>query len=114
MPTLGRLHARAIGEFDELSRHDGEEFLFILEGTVDVYIDEKPPVRLNRYDSVYHDSSVDHAYVSVGKHPARVVLVWSGGDRARPLRAGVIEDAIPDVISSLPRRRRATRGGGGK
>ena len=107
MPTLGRLHARTIDAFEERSRHDGEEFLFILEGAVDVYIEDKPPVRLNRYDSIYHDSSLDHAYVSVGKHPARVVLVWSGPD-SRGARTGAIEDAVPDM---QPRRSRSPRRG---
>jgi len=105
LPTLGRLHARDIGAFDELSRHDGEEFLFILEGSVDVYVDGKPPVRLKKYDSIYHDSSVDHAYVSAGKHPARVILVWSGPERTRARRNGTIEDAVPDA-----RPRRAAAG----
>jgi len=111
MPTLGRLHARDIGSFDEMSRHEGEEFLFVLQGAVDVHVDGKPPVRLKRYDSVYHDSSVDHAYVSVGKQPARVILVWSGPDGARKLRNGGIVDAMPDAIGPRAGPRRGSSRG---
>lgn len=74
-PMFGRIRARSIDEFDQLIRHPGEEYTIVLEGTVTVYVDGSEPQTLGRFDSIYLDSTVGHAYVSAGPEEALVMCV---------------------------------------
>lgn len=73
------LQARTIEEFGELIRHPGEEFIVVLDGTVEVHTDHYAPLRLNRGDSFYFDSMMGHAYLSVGETLATIICVCAGG-----------------------------------
>ncbi|WP_067560640.1 helix-turn-helix domain-containing protein [Halofilum ochraceum] len=57
------------------STHEGEEFLLVLEGRVEFHSEHYGPVALNPGDSIYFDSSMRHAYVSVGEGDARVISI---------------------------------------
>lgn len=89
IPVLGTVHARTFNGPEDFARHPGEEFVYILSGTVDVHFDTGETVRLGRGDSLYFDSRLGHAYVSVGRQLARTVgaiTVESDSMRAaRPL-----------------------------
>ena len=57
-----------------LSTHEGEEFLYLLEGAVTLeYGKEK--YALEAGDSIYYDSIVDHRIVACGASPARLLSV---------------------------------------
>ncbi len=81
-PMFGTIRARSITEFAELIRHPGEEFTIVLEGRVEVHIEGRKPQLLERHDTIYFDSSLGHAYVSVGPTEALVMCICIG------LRAG--------------------------
>jgi len=68
------LKCRSLDEYGEFSSHLGEEFLCVLEGTMDLYTDIYKPVRLEKGDSIYFDSRTPHAYLAVSD-PAPVVLM---------------------------------------
>lgn len=72
-PIVGTVHARRIEGPEDFARHDGEEFVYVLSGTIEVHFEEGETVRLSRGDSLYFDSRIGHAFVSVGRTTARVI-----------------------------------------
>jgi transcriptional regulator with XRE-family HTH domain len=75
VPIIAEVRARSLAEFGELVRHVGEEFVYVLEGTVELHTDLYAPARLEAGDSVYFDSGMGHAYVAVGLKHCRVLSV---------------------------------------
>ena len=62
--------------FDEKSifQHEGEEFIYVLEGKYQFIYDGKEYI-MERGDSVYFDSGVPHSAKSLGKKKAKVLAV---------------------------------------
>ena len=77
VPMLTLVKSRTLAEFGPLLSHPGEEFFFVTEGVVDVYLEGREPVRLRAGDSFYFDSSVGHAVISVGAGDAYALTVIS-------------------------------------
>lgn len=75
VPIVAEPHARSLAEFGELVRHAGEEFVYVLEGTVDLHTDLYAPARLEAGDSMYFDSGMGHAYIAVGLKRCRVLSI---------------------------------------
>jgi transcriptional regulator with XRE-family HTH domain len=80
VPIIAELHVRSLEEFGELIRHPGEEYAFILEGTVEFHTELYAPVLLNKGDSVYFDSGMGHAYLAASAGPCRVLSICSGAE----------------------------------
>lgn len=76
-PVLMEIHARDVSEFEELLRHKGDEFTYVLEGEVEVHTEIYAPLRLTAGESVFFDSEVGHAYVNAGKGVARILCIGS-------------------------------------
>jgi transcriptional regulator with XRE-family HTH domain len=56
-------------------KHEGdEEFLYIVEGELDLHYNDEI-IRLRAGDSIYYDSSQPHGWVAVGKEKAKAVAV---------------------------------------
>lgn len=68
------LRARALDDFDDWDRHDTEDFMYVLSGTVLLYTEYYEPVVLEPGDSVYYDCQMGHICVSEGKEDA--VVLW--------------------------------------
>jgi transcriptional regulator with XRE-family HTH domain len=77
-PVVGTVHARRINGPEDFARHPGEEFAYVLSGEIEVHFDTGDVVHLARGDSLYYDSSIGHAYVSVSRQLAKIVGVTSG------------------------------------
>ncbi|WP_114716356.1 helix-turn-helix domain-containing protein [Vibrio cholerae] len=75
MPFKSRVRARAFEEYSDWVRHDGEEFLLILEGEVMFYSEFYEPVHLVEGDSVYYDANMGHMLVSVSEEDALILWV---------------------------------------
>ena len=60
--------------------HEGEEFLFLLEGTLE-YRTGGETGTIKSGDSLYLESDAAHAFRSVGVVPARALVVVCGGDK---------------------------------
>ncbi|MDA3927907.1 MAG: cupin domain-containing protein [Prolixibacteraceae bacterium] len=58
----------------QLSSHEGEEFIYILEGKVEVVYGKETYV-LNTGDSIYYDSFVDHHVHSAQEQSAKILAV---------------------------------------
>ncbi len=54
--------------------HEGEEFLFVLEGRVEVQLGDYTDI-LETGDCIYYDSTVPHRVASAEDSPARIVAV---------------------------------------
>lgn len=78
IPVLGTVHARTFHGPEDFARHPGEEFVYILSGAVDVYFDTGEILHLTRGDSLYFDSRIGHAYVSVSRQLARTIGAMTG------------------------------------
>ena len=77
-PAIIEVRARSVDEVGGLVRHAGEEYLFVLRGTMEMHSDIYAPLRLETGDSIYFDSGMAHAYVLVGDGPCRVLSVMAG------------------------------------
>jgi transcriptional regulator with XRE-family HTH domain len=75
VPLEIQVRARKVEEFDHWSQHRGEEFVYVLSGSIEIHTEHYSPFRLGRGESAYFDSSMRHLYVSVSKEDARVLSV---------------------------------------
>ncbi len=80
VPIIAEIHAQSLSDFPEMIRHSGEEYAFVLEGTVELHSDLYAPVTLNVGDSIYFDSGMGHVYLRVGPAPCRVLSICSGDE----------------------------------
>lgn len=99
IPILTAVHARSLEEFGELVRHSGEEFVYVLEGLLEIYTEHYAPMFLKAGESAYIDSSMGHAYVAGGDEPCRLMAVCSAAEQ-------VLREAMGPGISR-PRRKPA-------
>ena len=77
IPVLTRIRARSLTDFGPLLKHSGEEFIFVLEGAIEVHTEHYQPIRLETGESTYIDSDMGHAYIVVSKKDALVLGVCS-------------------------------------
>ncbi len=81
IPIITRIRAQSAKEFGDLVRHHGEEFIYVIEGTIEVHSEFYDPVTLKQGESIYLDSAMGHAYVTAGNYEEAVVLgVCSSAD----------------------------------
>ena len=94
IPIVTRIRARSAAEFGDLVKHQGEEYIYVIEGAIEVHSEFYDPVRLSEGESIYLDSSMGHAY-----------LTADGCDEATVL--GVCSSAEEDLLNSLMKLRKA-------
>ncbi len=119
VPIVAEMRARTLAEFGELIRHDGEEYAFILDGTVEFHSELYAPVLLHKGDSIYFDSGMGHAYLAASAGPCRVLSICSGAESQlmeamrgtrrdeHVAEAGAKDVRPPAVAKSAGRKRRA-------
>ncbi len=91
IPIITRIRAHSASEFGELVRHQGEEFIYVLEGAIEIHTEFYDPVALKTGQGIYLDSSMGHAYVVAdGFDEALVLGVCSSAD-----------DGLMDSLMSL-------------
>ena len=103
-PIIGDVTARRIEEYGEYLRHSGEEYLFVLNGTLALYTEAYAPVRLEQGDSIYFDSGMGHAYVSVGDTPCKVLSICSANaaEAHDHLRSDGASVNLVQMVSAAP------------
>jgi transcriptional regulator with XRE-family HTH domain len=83
IPILTRIRAKSAEEFGSLVHHSGEEYIYVLEGSIKVLTEFYDPVILNVGESIYIDSKMGHAYVTAeGGGEAVVLGVCSSPDES--------------------------------
>jgi transcriptional regulator with XRE-family HTH domain len=58
----------------KLSAHEGEEFIYVLTGEIEISYSNETYI-LKEGDSIYYDSVVDHHVHSANGHPAKILAV---------------------------------------
>jgi transcriptional regulator with XRE-family HTH domain len=89
VPMVMRIRAREVPAAEQWTRHGGEEFIYVLDGSVEFHTQEYSAVILNKGDSCYLDSNMRHAFVSLGDVDATVLSVH-------------ISLVLPDGASEVP------------
>lgn len=59
---------------ERLSSHEGEEFLYVLEGSIVLHYGKNKYI-LNQGDSIYYDSIVDHLVTAIDNSEAKILGV---------------------------------------
>ncbi|UYF98392.1 MULTISPECIES: helix-turn-helix domain-containing protein [unclassified Halomonas] len=80
IPFKTVVRARSFEAYQQWVRHDGEEFLMVLEGDILLYSEFYAPQALTEGDSIYFDSDMGHALVSTSVEDAVVLSVCTRGD----------------------------------
>ncbi|WP_449412617.1 helix-turn-helix domain-containing protein [Pandoraea soli] len=70
VPMRAHIRARKLEDFPDYIRHAGEEFVFVLSGSLLLQFENGSEFRLAPGDSLYFDSGVGHVYLS--EHDAGV------------------------------------------
>ena len=98
VPILTRIRAHSLAEFGEPVQHRGEEFIYVLEGAIEVHLQFYATVTLRAGQGIYIDSTMGHAYVAKDCESALVLGVCSGEapDLDRELISLVEEHATTD------------------
>lgn len=83
LPLLTTIRRNETGRPTSLLRHGGEEFIYVLEGEVEVETEFYQPLRLQQGDCIYFDSTMGHRCAAVGAGDARVLWIHAsnGSDK---------------------------------
>lgn len=114
IPVFTRIRAKTLEEFGELVRHPGEEYIYVVEGTIAAYTEFYDPVELRAGESIYIDSTMGHAYLAgKGCKEAVVLAVCSSADEnllesLYQLHGDVEPSATPASPPRVPRPRVAS------
>jgi transcriptional regulator with XRE-family HTH domain len=84
VPLIGQVHARSLSQFGPLLKHEGEEFLLVLKGEVQVHSEFYEPQILREWEGVYLDSRMGHAAINVGSGEAWILSVNTDPIRPPP------------------------------
>ena len=104
IPLVTRIRAKSVGEFGDLVHHSGEEFIYVIEGSVEVHTEFYDPVVISAGESIYLDSNMGHAYVAAdGCDEATVIGVCSSADE------GLMESLLELHGDELPENTGKTR-----
>jgi transcriptional regulator with XRE-family HTH domain len=80
VPIITRIRAHNIAEFGQPVRHKGEEFIFVMEGAIEVHLQFYTPITLTTGQGIYLDSTMGHAYIAKDCDSALVLAVCSSED----------------------------------
>jgi transcriptional regulator with XRE-family HTH domain len=101
-PILGTVHARKIHGPQDFARHEGEEWIYLLSGTVEVHFEDGRVIELAKGDTLYFDSRIGHAYISTSRAAARTIGACtseSGAMKAARQRAPATAKAVRASVS---------------
>lgn len=96
VPIFATITARGIVNSDQLLGHAGEEFIFVVDGAVNLFTSEYECIRLEKGDSCYFDSRMGHSCTSADDGDAKVVWICSSVDAER---------RIQDQLNAAPKSR---------
>ncbi|MGO4560247.1 helix-turn-helix domain-containing protein [Mesorhizobium sp. 2RAF21] len=65
---------RSIEDYGPFSTHPGEEFIYVISGSMELHTELYKPLRLDVGDSIQFDSMTPHAYVALGEETPVVLM----------------------------------------
>jgi len=78
VPMITTVDVRSVEDWGPLSRHEGEEWIYVLSGSIALHTEFYAPLVMQTSDSVYIDSGMGHAMVALDDAQARVLSVYAG------------------------------------
>ena len=115
-PIVCEYRARTLEEFGQFMRHPGEEFLYVLEGELELHTETYAPLTLKPGESTYFASTMKHAYVARGEGVCRALSVCTvPGPSSRAVKSHAPPNAsapagVTKVRSERARAGRVARG----
>jgi transcriptional regulator with XRE-family HTH domain len=109
-PMLSEVKARSIEDVGEFQHHPGQEFVFVIDGELELHTEVYAPVRLQAGESIYFDSDMGHAYVAHGKGRCLILSICTAPMPSEKLPSqphGRRNDEAPEVVSRLHEARNA-------
>ncbi|MES2057158.1 MAG: XRE family transcriptional regulator [Pseudomonadota bacterium] len=76
-PIWGEIVARSVEECGGFSTHNSDEFIYVLNGVLELHTDTYAPSILRAGDSLYFDGRMAHAYVASGDEPCHILSICS-------------------------------------
>ncbi len=92
IPAIVTVKHRTLEEFGPMSQHTGEEFILVLNGEIELHTEHYNPVKLSAGESVYIDSTMPHAMISVGKDLSKILSVCT---HSIPNQNGAHQESSP-------------------
>jgi transcriptional regulator with XRE-family HTH domain len=87
-------------DLGEWFRHEGEEYLYVIEGNVRIEVHGNAAEDLTSHDSAWYDSKLEHRWTLLGEQPARLLVVSAVASRVGghgvPSERAVTDRALPD------------------
>jgi transcriptional regulator with XRE-family HTH domain len=105
IPIETDIRARTLEEFGPLVKHTGEEFVYVLEGEIEVHTELYAPFILKAGESVYLDSSMGHAYLARSERLCRIIGVCSASEMQFCEPAPTRSVARKPATAARPRKR---------
>jgi transcriptional regulator with XRE-family HTH domain len=84
-PIVARITLREVPTIGDWAQHAGEEFLYVLSGTIEVHMEHYRPFVLQAGESTYYDSGMRHVVISTGDSDAFVLSVSTSRDNVTPV-----------------------------
>ncbi|MFS2225373.1 helix-turn-helix domain-containing protein [Pantoea sp. B65] len=75
IPVIMSIVTREVPPPDAWSQHEGEEFIYVLEGKVTLHTRLYAPLTLVAGDSAYIDSTMAHTFVAESETPVRLLSI---------------------------------------
>ncbi len=98
-PLIMEVKARRLEDVTSWSSHEGEEFILVMSGTIELHTEFYDPVQLNTGDSAYIDSGMAHMFLSIGAGNARMASICHSDEIDGP---GVMANVPEAEIATLP------------
>jgi transcriptional regulator with XRE-family HTH domain len=98
VPMVVTVRAHTMQEIGDLWSHVGEEYIYVLSGSLKLVTALYEPTILNVGDSVYIDSTMLHAYLAVGTVDTKILVMCSSAtpNLAQTLRE-ILKERLTDV-----------------
>ena len=88
-PVLVRLRDTQTAKHEWQVDGDGDEYLFVIEGSVEVSTQLYAPVVLNAGDSIYLDSRIEHSYAAAETSGTATALIVCCEQSSLPLQESI-------------------------
>jgi transcriptional regulator with XRE-family HTH domain len=105
VPMIVIVSARTLEDVGDLWSHVGEEYIYVLTGTLRLVTELYEPSDLKAGDSVYIDSTMPHAYLSAGDGDAKILVMCSS---ATPNLAQTLREILRERLAVKPTPKRVT------
>jgi transcriptional regulator with XRE-family HTH domain len=75
IPLIMNINIRELMPRNKWQTHPGEEYIYVLSGSIEMHTEIYGPAKLDAGDSAYIDSMMAHAFVNVGAGEARMLSI---------------------------------------